>query len=112
MTTPHVMIIFIAASTDISSSTTSAAGTITMNPDVGLGVVGMYTHACCTPVLSAISATFSAVMNPMLHTPARGYWIITTLRNELLVENTLSAKLFTPPWIDRTSGMRRMIPSQ
>ena len=41
ITTPQVMIIFIAASTVICSSTTSARGTITMYPDVGLGVVGM-----------------------------------------------------------------------
>jgi hypothetical protein len=36
-------------------------------------------------------------MNPRLHTPGRGYSIITTLRNEFDWEKTLSVKLFTPP---------------
>ncbi len=98
MTTPQVMIIFIAASTVIWSSTTSVAGTMTMNPEVGFGVVGNVDAGVRHAGLVAESRRRPpSVMKPMLHTPVRGYWIITTLRNELLCENTLSAKLFTPP---------------
>ena len=43
-TTPSVTIIFMAASTLMDSSITSVRGTMTMKPEVGLGVVGMNTH--------------------------------------------------------------------
>ena len=42
----------------------------------------------------------------MLQVPARGYSTITTWRKELDCEKTLSAKLLTPPYTVRTSGMR------
>src|SRR5579862_6516592 len=79
-TTPQVMIIFIAASTLISSSTTTRFGTITRNPAVAFKADDKYTPTCNSPVRSETSGTFSAVMNPMLHAPGRGYSIITTLR--------------------------------
>ncbi len=39
-TTPMEMMYFSASSTDIFSGWTSARGTISMKPEVGLGVVG------------------------------------------------------------------------
>ncbi len=72
-----------AASTLMSSSTISLRGTMTMNPAVAFKALEMYTQACCSPVRRLTSGTSSAVRKPMLQMPARGYWIITTLRKEL-----------------------------
>ena len=66
----------------------------------------MYTATCGSRSLSLTSGTSSAVRKPMLQAPARGYSIITTLRKEFDCESTLSAKLLTPPYTVRTTGMR------
>ena len=98
-TTPSVTItIFIAASTDMSSSMTSSSGTITMSPEVGFGVVGTYTHTCFLPVFSSdLWRMPDAVTKPKLHISLRGYSIMTTLRNDAPVPDTsVSVRPFTP----------------
>ncbi len=56
-TTPRVTIIFMAASTCMSSSMHFARGTMTMKPEVGLGVVGMNTQTCGSPRRALISGS-------------------------------------------------------
>ena len=53
---PMVTTIFIAASTDMSVWRTCEAGTYTIRPEVGFGVVGTYTHTCFSPVTRSMSS--------------------------------------------------------
>jgi hypothetical protein len=89
----------------MSSSTSWRRGTITSTPAVALSAAEMYTAACGSPARADTSGTSSAVRNPMLQIPGRGYSSITTVRKALDCENTLSAKLFTPPYTAPTIGM-------
>jgi len=61
MITPSVTIIFMAASTLMSSSIASERGSSTMKPEVGFGVVGMKTQICGSGPCTADNRTSEAV---------------------------------------------------
>src|ERR1019366_10229460 len=91
----------------MSSSIACERGTIMMKPEVGLGVVGMNTHTCGSPVCALISGTSPAVWKPMLQIPLRGYSISSTFLNELpWFDRIVVEKLLTPLYSARTNGMR------
>ena len=72
------------SSTEIESGITSFKGTMSKNPDVGLGVVGTKQDSIFSSNPSVIFPSSSFVTKPMAKLPALGYSTRTTRENLLL----------------------------
>ena len=84
LTAPPETMSFIASSTGVSISIVRFFGTISINPEVGFGVVGTKTLMQGSPTNSDIPAASSFVTNATTHIPSVGYGTSTARRNNRL----------------------------